>query len=1098
MAADRLEQLVAETGWLRRLALSLVHDQAAAEDIAHDTLLIAAERPPPEDRPLRPWLARVALNIVRMRGRSAVRRDARATDYRDAELGADRILERVNTQRRLTELVLALDAPYRDVILLHFFEGLSSAEIARRQGVPDGTVRWRLRHAIAELRAKLDEKSTNRAWLGAVGALARPRGGMVVVKKLLLVALALLLITIAIVVGGRVSSRREQGGGRARSGELSRPSTRVPGWVVQPVIRARRIAGRVEYRGSPVEGAQVALRIAEQPDLALGDVVTAADGTFSFAAPPAEYIVIARAPGRTSAIRQVDTHDPHAHPDQLVLELGDCVARALGTVTDAEGTPIARARIGERGLVGVESDVQGHYEMCRPASAISVTFAAAGFGSVTTMFEFLGEIHRDIVLAPEGVIVGHVVSASGPVADANIVATNADGTAEPVEIPAVSTRSNSEGRFQIGGLSPGRYRLQATAMGLGSRRVETFVTGGQTREVTITVEQTSRVAGVVTLNGVPVAGAKVTASGASAVFSQDDGSFAIDGVPHGDIAWQVRGYRLVRVSSAHQRVTLEVSRGRTIRGHVTRDGHAVAGATVMYQHLDIAHGNSSIQRDTVITDGDGAYLFEDAPAGRVSVHAETPDDTSDNGDESVVHVPDDGEAVFDLKLACNASISGRVVDEAGAPIPGVGLDMWMTHFSGTGVTDARGAFHISRLHAGDWNVRVMPIDVIDDHEAFARFPSVHLATDHTAVTGIILTVKLDPLELSGTVVDERGNPLPDVRVGLSDARGSRPDLITALLPPAMLPNPSVVDLPSTISDAHGGFRFTNLPHYAFAVRAYGPDGGQAVTENVPAGTSNVRVVLASSGAIEGTFVGFGPTPAIDATNHLDVARIGAVDGTRFTIAGLHAGTYSVTAQDDHGADAVSIEVRSGQTAHVELHSHGMGRVDVRVVDAFNGQPVGGGRLIVEPVDPTGMAAWWDTQGALLVDDSGRATLSVPAGHMRITFRGTLDHCNAQRDLDIAANGRVSTELASVPIKPGDSGDPGFTMLDDEVPATVLALRADPALHSGLSVGDQILAVDGFATLGPEVVTQLFANHAHGPIVLSIARGTARLTITLGL
>jgi hypothetical protein len=58
-----LDQLVGETVWLRRLAGSLVPGDA--EDVVHDTLLVASERAP-ADRPLRPWLARVLVNRVRM------------------------------------------------------------------------------------------------------------------------------------------------------------------------------------------------------------------------------------------------------------------------------------------------------------------------------------------------------------------------------------------------------------------------------------------------------------------------------------------------------------------------------------------------------------------------------------------------------------------------------------------------------------------------------------------------------------------------------------------------------------------------------------------------------------------------------------------------------------------------------------------------------------------------------------------------------------------------------------------------------------------------------------------------------------------------
>ena len=233
----------------------------------------------------------------------------------------------------------------------------------------------------------------------------------------------------------------------------------MPGWVIQPELAARQIAGRVVFRGVTVANARVSLRIAQQPDVAIADVMSDDHGAFSFGAPPAAaYTAIARATGTIAAIVEVDTHDPQARPDRLELVLGECVARAVGTVSDAEGAPIAKARVGERGLVGVETDDHGRYELCRSASAVSVTFAASGFGSVSTSFEGLGEITRDIVLAPEGVILGRVVHAGSlaPIAGADVVATSADGTAEPIEIPPVSTKTSDDGRFQLGGLGPGR------------------------------------------------------------------------------------------------------------------------------------------------------------------------------------------------------------------------------------------------------------------------------------------------------------------------------------------------------------------------------------------------------------------------------------------------------------------------------------------------------------------------------------------------------------------------------------------------------------------------------------------------------------------
>jgi hypothetical protein len=41
-------------------------------------------------------------------------------------------------------------------VLLRYYEGLTSQQIAARQGVSDGTVRWRLKQALAQLRLRLD------------------------------------------------------------------------------------------------------------------------------------------------------------------------------------------------------------------------------------------------------------------------------------------------------------------------------------------------------------------------------------------------------------------------------------------------------------------------------------------------------------------------------------------------------------------------------------------------------------------------------------------------------------------------------------------------------------------------------------------------------------------------------------------------------------------------------------------------------------------------------------------------------------------------------------------------------------------------------
>jgi RNA polymerase sigma-70 factor (ECF subfamily) len=162
------EQLLAKTSWMKRLALSLVHDDAAADDIVQETWLKAVERPlitsPPPG-----WLRAVIENLAYRRQRAERRRRGRELAAAQPELlpqAPDQILERVELQHRIVEIVLQLEEPYRSTILLRFFEELTPKAIARRQRVPESTVRSRLTRALDQLRKRLDRSHGSRAaWL---------------------------------------------------------------------------------------------------------------------------------------------------------------------------------------------------------------------------------------------------------------------------------------------------------------------------------------------------------------------------------------------------------------------------------------------------------------------------------------------------------------------------------------------------------------------------------------------------------------------------------------------------------------------------------------------------------------------------------------------------------------------------------------------------------------------------------------------------------------------------------------------------------------------------------------------------------------------
>jgi RNA polymerase sigma factor (sigma-70 family) len=163
-----VETLLAERAWVTALARSLVLDDATADDVVQQTWLAALERPPRGTSALRGWLSRVvrnAANESRRRAKRRARWEAMTPAHPDEASPAD-VVAKADAHRRVVDAVMSLDEPYRSAVLLRFFEGLETDEVARRTGVPLETARTRIKRALATLRGRLDRDhgGDGRAW----------------------------------------------------------------------------------------------------------------------------------------------------------------------------------------------------------------------------------------------------------------------------------------------------------------------------------------------------------------------------------------------------------------------------------------------------------------------------------------------------------------------------------------------------------------------------------------------------------------------------------------------------------------------------------------------------------------------------------------------------------------------------------------------------------------------------------------------------------------------------------------------------------------------------------------------------------------------
>jgi RNA polymerase sigma-70 factor (ECF subfamily) len=149
--------------WAHRAAYLVVHDVAAAEDIAQEAFLSAVRTLDRFDRrrPFGPWLNRIVINraIDWARAR-ALRREAAINPDTDLETADDRV-DAQGGSLYSEETVAALGTlspEHRAVVVLRYLLEYTPGEIATILDLPRGTVNSRLRRALDALQTRLEAK----------------------------------------------------------------------------------------------------------------------------------------------------------------------------------------------------------------------------------------------------------------------------------------------------------------------------------------------------------------------------------------------------------------------------------------------------------------------------------------------------------------------------------------------------------------------------------------------------------------------------------------------------------------------------------------------------------------------------------------------------------------------------------------------------------------------------------------------------------------------------------------------------------------------------------------------------------------------------
>lgn len=147
---------------LHRTAYVLMKSPADADDVVQEAFIRTFQALDRYDlnRPFRPWIHRILLNVCKDHWK---RRKwffiplEQAYNVSDTEApNPEASLLKDEELQRLARAVRELSPKHQAVVVLYFLNGMKIADVAEAVGVPEGTVKSRLHHAVKALRRRFE------------------------------------------------------------------------------------------------------------------------------------------------------------------------------------------------------------------------------------------------------------------------------------------------------------------------------------------------------------------------------------------------------------------------------------------------------------------------------------------------------------------------------------------------------------------------------------------------------------------------------------------------------------------------------------------------------------------------------------------------------------------------------------------------------------------------------------------------------------------------------------------------------------------------------------------------------------------------------
>jgi len=152
-----IEQIIAEHGdYLLKVAYLYVKNEATAEDIVQDVFIAFYQKQQQfrQESSLRTYLVKMTVNRSHDYLRSWKRKRLSLLDKitgRSTTITPEKAMLAKSTKQELVEALFTLSVQYREVLILYYFEDMTTVEIAKLIRCPEATVRTRLQLARKQL-----------------------------------------------------------------------------------------------------------------------------------------------------------------------------------------------------------------------------------------------------------------------------------------------------------------------------------------------------------------------------------------------------------------------------------------------------------------------------------------------------------------------------------------------------------------------------------------------------------------------------------------------------------------------------------------------------------------------------------------------------------------------------------------------------------------------------------------------------------------------------------------------------------------------------------------------------------------------------------